>query len=658
MKIKEKIISLIVLVGIIPSLIIGMALYSFGLKLTIRETRKVQEQILNQASASVEVSLNNLKTMFDKVEGILASSDDIPTLLESFGKNTNTILAIYIGQENKRFDIYPEMNMPADYDPTSRPWYKGAMSKNDIFITDPYLDASTNEYVITLAKKIKKGNENVIMGIDVDFTKLITLLQYIDFGQGSETFLTVPNGIILYHNDNSLLRKNLYDVKSKDMVDEILKVTGFQTIDFKENKDTNIVTANIVRGSEFILVGTASLNAMKKEYLIMRYITLITIGISLVISIFILLYSNKKIIKPLKDFVKQFEEGTNGNLKIRSHINSGDELEILSKSFNNFMEKLQIIIKDIKDLAIKVKNDNEELSNSMINVVNGDEKYKIRGVVQLDNGIIDILDRVRNQTASTEESLAAAEEITANGSSIIDNMHRTVTDLESTLIIAKDSYGNITKVGESISNVAIETKLTNEEVDKLHNLSLNINNIVVSINSIAEQTNLLALNAAIESARAGEAGKGFAVVAEEIRKLAEQTNKETDKIGEMVNSIQNSVNGVKAKGQNMIIKVEESIKLSNTSQKNMNKIIELTNKNNEDIGALATSVTEQTNASSEITEAVSFIANNSTEIEDLCTNATEISEFIKTTMVKNVEFTEELKELSEKLRNDLEFFKY
>lgn len=606
----------------------------------------------------MEVSLNNLKTMFDKVEGILTSSDDIPTLLESFGKNTNTILAIYIGQENKKFDIYPEMDMPADYDPTSRPWYKGAISKNDIFITDPYLDASTNEYVITLAKKIKKGNENVIMGIDVDFTKLITLLQYIDFGQGSETFLTVPNGIILYHNDNSLLRKNLYDVKSKDMVDEILKVTGFQTIDFKENKDTNIVTANIVRGSEFILVGTASLNAMKKEYLIMRYITLITIGISLVISIFILLYSNKKIIKPLKDFVKQFEEGTNGNLKIRSHINSGDELEILSKSFNNFMEKLQIIIKDIKDLAIKVKNDNEELSNSMINVVNGDEKYKIRGVVQLDNGIIDILDRVRNQTASTEESLAAAEEITANGSSIIDNMHRTVTDLESTLIIAKDSYGNITKVGESISNVAIETKLTNEEVDKLHNLSLNINNIVVSINSIAEQTNLLALNAAIESARAGEAGKGFAVVAEEIRKLAEQTNKETDKIGEMVNSIQTSVNGVKAKGQNMIIKVEESIKLSNTSQKNMNKIIELTNKNNEDIGALATSVTEQTNASSEITEAVSFIANNSTEIEDLCTNATEISEFIKTTMVKNVEFTEELKELSEKLRNDLEFFKY
>ena len=77
MKIREKIITLIVVVGIIPSLIIGFALYSAGLRLTIKETRKVQEQIVNQAATSVEVSLNHLKETFAKMEVLLRDSDDV-----------------------------------------------------------------------------------------------------------------------------------------------------------------------------------------------------------------------------------------------------------------------------------------------------------------------------------------------------------------------------------------------------------------------------------------------------------------------------------------------------------------------------------------------------------------------------------------------------
>lgn len=625
--------------------------------MTIKETRKVQEQIVNQAAISVEVGLNHLKEIFGKMEVLLAEDNDVHEILESFGKYTNAVLAIYIGEEDKTFNIYPAMDMPDNYDPTGRPWYIGAMQSNDVYATEPYKDASTNEFVITLAKKIKKGDKYVIAGIDIDFRKLVTLLSHINFGEGSETFLSVPTGLILYHNNPELIGKNLTELKNEDVVEKITSVKGFESIDFKTENDTNIVTANIIRGTEFILVGASSLNTMKGEYLIMRYITFGTIFISVIISILILLYTNKKIVRPLKNFVEQFKEGTQGNLAIRSSIDTGDELQTLSEEFNNFMVKLESIIKEIKNLASKVKKDNEDLSKAMIKVVNGEESNNVNGVLQLDKGIVNILDRVRNQTASTEESLAAAEEITANGSSIISNMEKTVHDLDSTMDIAKNSYDNIKKVGDSIENIAVESKLTNEEVENLYSLSLNINTIVTSIESIAGQTNLLALNAAIESARAGEAGKGFAVVAEEIRKLAEQTNSETSKIGAMIDNIQQSVNSVKTKGQSMIQKVEESTILSETSKENMTKIIELTSKNNEDIAALSTAVTEQTSASSEITEAVSFIADNSTEIEGLCTEATEISTFIKDTMVSNAKFTEELKELSERLEEDLKFFK-
>lgn len=91
-------------------------------------------------------------------------------------------------------------------------------------------------------------------------------------------------------------------------------------------------------------------------------------------------------------------------------------------------------------------------------------------------------------------------------------------------------FGSMTSLGEKMGSMSTSISGLSETAD-------NINKFVSTITSISDQTNLLALNAAIEAARAGDAGRGFSVVADEVRALANETNKSASEVSELVQSI-------------------------------------------------------------------------------------------------------------------------
>jgi methyl-accepting chemotaxis protein len=167
-------------------------------------------------------------------------------------------------------------------------------------------------------------------------------------------------------------------------------------------------------------------------------------------------------------------------------------------------------------------------------------------VVELEKTMHTIAAGAEQSSTAAEESRAAISQIlkasdVANGRS--DATLQLVSDLQA---LAKTTTAEIEGTIKGVGDAAAANLESAKMVAELERQSEEIGNIVYAVARIADQTNLLALNAAIEAARAGEHGKGFAVVADEVRNLAEMSEKSARGIQEVVNEIQNQVKVVSA----------------------------------------------------------------------------------------------------------------
>ena len=285
------------------------------------------------------------------------------------------------------------------------------------------------------------------------------------------------------------------------------------------------------------------------------------------------------------------------------------------------------------------------------------EANKVKGVKHLVENIEKVLDNVRNQTASSEESLAALEEIAATSHNLNDKIKENSKNLSGTLEVTLSCNENIKTVNEMMDEVGGAVTATESEVETLNQISRQISNILTAITGISDQTNLLALNAAIEAARAGEAGRGFAVVADEIRKLAEKTNGETGKISSLISTVQKEVAKVKISMHTVSNKVGETVTEVDSLNKQIELINSFTKNNTDDIGNLVTSVNEQYIATQEISNAVSAITEGSVDIESSMAESTDLAGEIKMIIAENQEKVRSLNGELNILKDELEFFK-
>ena len=170
--------------------------------------------------------------------------------------------------------------------------------------------------------------------------------------------------------------------------------------------------------------------------------------------------------------------------------------------------------------------------------------------------------------------------------------------------------GTITDMGE------LQRK-TEESGRKLQNLVDSVDKIsefVGVITSIADQTNLLALNAAIEAARAGEAGRGFAVVAEEVRKLAEDSNRAAGNVRTLIETLQGGARDTKTASDETAVLLTQTMEKGTSAKESLSEAMDQIDKANDRIQNIAAVAEEQAASSREIAAGIDNVTKSSTEI--------------------------------------------
>jgi len=565
------------------------------------ELKGLENNISVLADLSDEVKMDNLlkllKELADKpvISAVYATFERGSFLHES-KTEPNHYITIDAFRPVNGGDI--EFNVDESYfmeDNEDNEWYFGSKKSGKANLTEPYKWTYEGETVersmISLTFPIYVNGKYIgSFGMDFELEPLQKELfaGMRDSVMKSYVILVSNEGLIVAYPDKKMLfteiGHNMEADKKQDLKDAI-----------KEGKYHRVLKVDDVIGEAAVVsympmhindlkpwsvAYIVSHATLRDEELRVRkmVMSVMVTAFSLWALILFLLMSN--VFKHLTDMTKLLRKMTDGDgdLTIRLQASGKDEIGQMSKSLNKFVEKLHSTIKTTQRETKTLLDSSSVLYRLSSNLSHSAETSlsQSENVSKITETASANADSIAKDAERTSDKV---EELSDTATRMSDNMNSVASAVEELSASFKEITGNTDSSRDIASDATKKSIEATSVMNKLGEAAKEIGHVTDVIKRIADKTNLLALNATIEAASAGDAGKGFTVVAGEIKGLANQSAQSADDIAQRIASIQNGTNN--------------AVKVINTVSGIISKI-------NVSIDEIASSVSQQTIASSEI----------------------------------------------------------